>query len=751
MKKKLLLVVLMLAVTVVILTGCQNIIKKNPERVQNQVLATVSYNGESGKVTYGELLESFNSYGYIYVNYYGYTVDATLELLLTQLANRELLYLYAKDEIAKDKFGANVNGRDYSIEQLLTKAEIDKAVRKTNADLEAAIKSLAESLKTEDETNKGVTEETATPDGNTYTITFVRGLDEVWGEDPEPIKEKSGNTITLPDGTNYDPGKDLKFLNWTDGDTTYAAGESVAVKNGDMEFTAEWGPKVPDARPVREEAEKVEDAEETDPEDEGYDPDKNDVEIRAKMIVYTNGKDVFNRQNYVNEELMSDEYFEKALAKLLKNLEASYKTYDYYYQVQLKTIVMERFEKKLKGSVTVTDEALTAEYNRIIAANKESFAKSSTAYAEAVASSLTGTIYHAQPNDYGYVYNILLKFDDDEFAEINRVYTNNTGDPAAFKAYVEEVARAKTVWISNYKYTTAAGTDDEEKAKHIIGEDGSCAICGEDALGEDKYNNLVTINLDEKTVTVNAYRCATEAYLPDKWPAYDVFESGVLVKKGIVTQVQESLKVVADSNLSALDKAMLSQEVAKTWIYLVGDDNGMYANTDSYNPLGYVVTLSGDSSYIKEFTDRARELFATGGLDAYSDLKTLGTQNGSGNEVIASAMSSGYAGIFIIVPGYVPFNEETIQEATTAEGYEGEDAAYYIGEQLLPLDYTIIYGKDKKLETTTVRKTLEETLRTGLEADAYNNMLSAFLAEHPNAVNKDAKIYKSLLKDLGLS
>ncbi|MDR2634912.1 MAG: hypothetical protein LBC13_02910 [Clostridiales bacterium] len=781
MKKKILLVVLMLVATIAMLSGCQNIIKKNQERVQNQVLATVAYNGESGVVTYGELFESYNSYGYVYVNYYGYSVEETLKLLLTQLANRELLYLYAKDEIAKAKHGPAANGRDYSIESLLTKSEIDKAVRATNADLESAVKSLADSLREEDEANKGVIEETEEPDGKTYQITFEReegyvaNPDErdpkIWGADPDPIRQKSGNTVTLPENP-YIHRDGLKFLGWKNGDDTYAANSSVTVMNGDAVYTAEWGTNIPDARPVREEAEKADDAAETDPDDkafeDAYDMNDDTVAVRAKMILSVNGKDAFNPK-YKEEqeakektELIEDEYFERAMAKLLKNLASSYKTYDYYYRVQLKTVIMERFEKMIKGDITVSDAAVQAEYDRIVAANRESFKKSSTAYSDAISSSLSGTVYHEKPAAYAYVYNILLKFDDEEFAELNRVYKNNTANDAAFQAYVEQIARAKTIWISNSKYTTAAGTDDEEKAKHIVDENGVCAICGAPHLDSDHYNNLITVDLAEKTITVNAYTCATQAYLPEKWPAYDVFEDGVLVKKGIVTQVQESLQLVADSDLSPIDKMLLSQELAKTWVYLVGDDGGMYANSDSYNPLGYVFTLEGDSSYITEFTKRGRELFAAGGLAAYSDLKTLGQEGGSGNEVVAAAMSSGYAGIFMIVPGIRPFDEEQISEIIPAENTieiideKGEQVTvnareYYLTQHLLPLDYTVIYGKDKKTESITIRKTLEDTIKAGLEADAYNNYLNAFLKKNPNAVVKDDKVYKSLLKDAGLA
>ena len=76
MKKKvtiLLVLVLALSVLVGTLVGCNSIITLNEERDANQVVATVSYAGQTSEIYKYELAMSFNSYAYIYHAYYDMT------------------------------------------------------------------------------------------------------------------------------------------------------------------------------------------------------------------------------------------------------------------------------------------------------------------------------------------------------------------------------------------------------------------------------------------------------------------------------------------------------------------------------------------------------------------------------------------------------------------------------------------------------------------------------------------------------
>ncbi|MEG1791867.1 MAG: hypothetical protein RR033_06355 [Clostridia bacterium] len=144
MKVKLLAIVLVMVMVVTFLTGC-DIITKNEERDFSQVVAKVNYNGLSAVVTKAELYESYNSYGYYYTTYYGYTIAETVDLLVESLANRQLLLMYAKSEMANKK-GVSINS---DIVTLLTDAEADAAVKDTNKTMQSWYDNIIKELQAE--------------------------------------------------------------------------------------------------------------------------------------------------------------------------------------------------------------------------------------------------------------------------------------------------------------------------------------------------------------------------------------------------------------------------------------------------------------------------------------------------------------------------------------------------------------------------------------------------------------------------
>ena len=110
MKKKLIVataIVLLLAMSMTLLVGCDEIFKKNDKRDAQQVVASVTYTGDFGTQTENvykfELASSFNSYAFYYVQYYGMTYEAAANYLAQSLAQQKLLTLFAKEKVAKLK------------------------------------------------------------------------------------------------------------------------------------------------------------------------------------------------------------------------------------------------------------------------------------------------------------------------------------------------------------------------------------------------------------------------------------------------------------------------------------------------------------------------------------------------------------------------------------------------------------------------------------------------------------------------
>lgn len=98
MKKKIFSLVLCLVMCTAVLTGC-NLFGRDLETYYNAVVARINYsyelNGqtitESEAITKRELINAYNSYGYNYVNNYGYSQHEAVEETLDTIVNRKLM------------------------------------------------------------------------------------------------------------------------------------------------------------------------------------------------------------------------------------------------------------------------------------------------------------------------------------------------------------------------------------------------------------------------------------------------------------------------------------------------------------------------------------------------------------------------------------------------------------------------------------------------------------------------------------
>lgn len=157
--KKFLAVILVTIIAITVFAGC-DVITKNEERDYNQSLATVKYAGLTSTVTKGEFNESFNSLAYYYVYYYGYTVDEAATSILDSLAQRKLLILYVRDEIAKKLGVANTT----AVADLLNAVEKNEAVKSANESMAKWYKQVFEELWKEANSNDDTTDDTKDDD-----------------------------------------------------------------------------------------------------------------------------------------------------------------------------------------------------------------------------------------------------------------------------------------------------------------------------------------------------------------------------------------------------------------------------------------------------------------------------------------------------------------------------------------------------------------------------------------------------------
>lgn len=195
--KKFLAVILVTIIAITVFAGC-DVITKNEERDYNQSLATVKYAGLTSTVTKGEFNESFNSLAYYYVYYYGYTVDEAADAILDSLAQRKLLILYVRDEIAK----LNSKPNTVNVSELLTEVEKNEAVKSANESMAKWYKQVFEELWKEANSTDDTTDDTKDDDK-------VDETDKIAARPTRPDKKEGEVDYTKP----LDPAKaEIKFF-----------------------------------------------------------------------------------------------------------------------------------------------------------------------------------------------------------------------------------------------------------------------------------------------------------------------------------------------------------------------------------------------------------------------------------------------------------------------------------------------------------------------------------------------------------
>lgn len=617
--KKFLAVILVTIIAITVFAGC-DVITKNEERDYNQSLATVKYAGLTSTVTKGEFNESFNSLAYYYVYYYGYTVDEAATSILDSLAQRKLLILYVRDEIAKSQGVANTT----AVADLLNAVEKNEAVKSANESM-----------------------------AKWYEQVF----EELW-------KEANSTDDTTDDTTDDDKVDET--------DKIAARPTRPDKAEAEVDYNAELKPE--------------------------------DAEIKffekAKKDLYTAKE--WEELNKVEGKV---DYVDKALNELKKQLADNYKSYDYYLNSAYETQLISKYKRELSKDFNPDDAAIQAEYERYISLNKEKFSIETEAnYKTAISSSLTNTVYHpTSEHGYGYVFNILFKFSDEQSTELKN-FTAGQPDKELVKAFRDALAKGIKVRKSKLNYDPEAVCDD-------------CKAIQTESKDPNKYCT--------KTET----ECNARPY--------EVDENGDIKKYNVMDVIKELEEKLG--NATSFEE---KREIATQYVYMVNDDTGMY-NTSSNNAItgngnGYLITPKGkDSSFVAEFTTLGRALI-NGESDiegvAYDELTNKGYDiNGKGLGAYGWCVTD--YGIHFMFVSYIPYD-------TTVSG---------VADDLIPLDYIVYYGRsdddndnDKKLRDVIVQDLKSKNTEARYQIAAQN----AIAANKDNSISRNKKAWEKTVKEL---
>lgn len=789
MKKKLIVataLVLVFAISMTLFVGCDEIFKKNDKRDAQQVVASVTYNGEFGKQTENvykfELASSFNAYAYYYVNYYGMTYEAAANSLAQSLAQQKLLVLFAKEKVAKLE---GKNSLPANIEELLSAAERNKAIEDTNKSLLDSLVSTVESLVTEDNAN------TTTSD-NKKDTTETKVTDPVYvrfesngGSAVEKQKVQKGSVATEPD----DPTKSgYTFYGWY-------ADENFTGKEFDFEKTAVSETMTLYAKWVEHVSPRTE-LPEVEEEDD-YDPDSTeDVKLadrffsdgyKAQLLDDATEDSLFNTKfleaDFVDNIIVDGgktlvsvlkDYINEGLSKMESNLKKNlYKDnvedcYNYYLDSQHQSLLVARLKRMIGNSAQVTEQEIKEEFEAQVAKNKETFAGSDSSYESALTSTLNKTYYHPEADQgYGFVINVLFKLDSESMKTLNAMAKNDPTNVEAILLTRNRLIADMTAYVSNPKYDSTAVVEDADgkkielrdpmtDAKNPYNNVGGNQDTSYQVEGGNNYNQIVEFKKVDGSyqIVYNATEHPAMAYLSNKVPVFD--KDG---QTGLIHQIHNSLNQVKDANLSKEETVYWLREVATKWAYLVSDDPGATSKDSNNNGLGYLVSPEGkDSSFLADFTDYARSLitagtgsFANGDVttDMFNGTLTADGQFKGNNKafVVADSLVNGaekatandkaYAGVFVLLNSYTVYDANNIKTGSSQTLVDGK----------LPMDYVMTFAKNAD-DVKTLHNVIHDTILEAKKNDLYNSEVNTMVASHKDGIEYFDKVIKQLYKDL---
>lgn len=734
MKKKIIAlavaVVLVCGVATGSLIGC-NLVTTNAEKDYNQVVATVQYEGLTDQVLKGELQTMFNSYGAVYMQYYGMTAEEALNTVYDSLTRQSLLLLKAKAEVAKALGVTFTNDSD--ITDLLTYDEIRYCIQRANADFKDMWQSNIDEREQEQAANEDVEEETPSGDEE---------------EDSEELEARPVREEETPS-------------------TDYVADDSFTEENGSKlpAFFDAW---------YNEQLTAVQD--EID-------------DLNAQLAAATDDAQKAELQTQLDDARTRRSNMRSAYTDLQNTLEDSYIDYDYYLNNQYELRLTEKYEELLGEKLTVTDAEVSQYITNLMNTNTEAFVDEA-AYASALESG-SAIVKHYEKG-YFSVRSILLGFteeqqtfltnlaawvgsedDVDDFRAVIALGTENLAsdriDPAdptieeivsrwggsglginisntEYDETTDKLADAYTAKNVNYadvlaamvKYIAAAKSEFLATAQSIMSDadySANVSALTQYAINEAFTDLIYLVNDDDGMFSSDSYQVT-----PDGTATSYVEEYAVLARR-LYKEADDSVRAeIGKMALKDYGTAMYSGTTSETSF-----NNDAFAEAKS---VAYTI-------YVKDMTSVVAD-----GRTIDAPVYTFVTEDGSISFIINT-----YGIQIVMINGYA-FDETAIGSTVTAVT-EGDHTWYQLTNDYLysvevivnyQLDDEFSYALDDdgnriissiEVESKTLSQYVSDTLLDGKKTDNYNTVVNEFVgANEESCVTKNDKVFNKLLDSI---
>ncbi len=589
------------------LSGCE-LITTDVEADMNQVVATIQLEGmEKEEIKKKQLVSAFNSSGYSYMYYYGYTSQETYEKLLTGLVNDRIIVQQAK--LAFTTSAKTLGGEDKGYfktasevaeEALTSKDRVLKIKNYKNEDMTTLTKS--------DSVDKFLTEYeelysryTVLKSVNSLIESYIDSEEEEHNHNHETItatpratltieEKESGNEWEMQEDANLSAitedflkslNKDIKELeiNAADYTTQYALSKAVFEKYiENFKFDTKERKKA-----------------------------LNNVikDLKKSGFISTSEANDLSKNRPANaKEVLEISFFKQSLVDAYENALVS----------KLELAIENQEEKYLAN-----DDNLYNEYKLLFESQKATFDNDYTAYETALesASESSFVVYNPTYKDnsgnvlqYGYISNLLIGFNSAQEAALEAFEEKIIGEKDAFRAELLKGLVAKdqrATWVlSNYgKYNEGVFTFGEDYCKTDALKNYNGILSGaKDYIEHDEYDE------EQTKYTFKAVE-ATEM-------SFDKFYKDVVQQiMGFNDARNGKLENVEEENL--ISKTITKDVMTKyrDIIYAYSTDSGSLA--ENY---GYLYSpLTSKNKYVTEYAQAAKRLVAQG-VGAYEVVAT---------------------------------------------------------------------------------------------------------------------------------
>ena len=518
MKKRLLTVlalILIAALLSTVVVGC-TFIRENNDRKVNETYATISNNGITLTVSYNEFMDYFNSMGYMYVQYYGYSVAEALDLTISNKIQQKYLMTLAMPYLAN---AAETSSQRNSVlygkgatakpEDVLTYAERYAAIYAVNDSILSSVEDTAADLKQDDLKSKinaakstGVKEIRFTEATLDYFDTFFHLSSTPSGAyvGQELDFDKVQIEIVYDDDSTAGPFVVPESMYTTAFDS--AASDSNSERTEEKEFVITFEETVTDENGeestedvtltyeytlVYPRETKEEPAEETE-----YDKvtiGEFDPVSRYAADAEVNGEIKNKSKKYASiEEMRSanasdDSFYEEAWRQIAENLSNAGKTLDYLYNSQFESAVLSALqaERYLKADAefekdATVDDKVEEEYKYLYETAKDGYTGDADAqkdaFIEAIGDGVDTMYYYPSlenAHKYYYVYQILFSFTDEQAAFLEEL----DGDEKAIEEFTNKFFTELKTQASNPDFdiedeNSKPFADEEENVSAVV-------------------------------------------------------------------------------------------------------------------------------------------------------------------------------------------------------------------------------------------------------------------------------------------